>query len=834
MQRPLLVAAIIYMIGVLLGEWWPLTPKYLLVAVITATVASLFFWWLNRACEASSAHSLNLLGQPLGLVVMLSGHMQSLFTILMLLLAGWANMARHNGINSPYDLRALVLNDAEIVVLRGSLLKTPDPRNIRSDDQNQVRLLFPVAAEFIKRDGEWHRASGCVMINTLKPSGLDLYAGRQVELDGVISRPRAAQIPDVFDYRQNLQRRDIHFVLKTDQHTEWRLLDNKAPPARPMVDRFRAWASKNIARGLPGKDEALELLWAMSLGWRTALTGEVKEPFMRSGTMHLFAISGLHIAMVAGILVALLTVFRLRREHVFWVAIPLLWFYTAATGWQPSAVRATIMMTIIIFGWSLKRPVDLLNSIGAAAFVILLWNPQQLFQASFQLSFTVVFGLALVLPSLVERLRPWVSPDPMLPRALWSWWQRGMMTFAFWFINAFATSLTAWLASVPLIACYFNLFTPVSILANVPVVLCGMLALMSCFGSLLCGAVLLFPVAELFNHSAWFFMACMMILSEWATKLPGAYQYVRVPDTFFFVVYYVTLFGLGTGWLLRRGVRWWAVGGLAIAGIIGIIQWQEDRQSVRLNLLPGTPAILQEDFVGCSSLLIDTGDPRMISTTVIPALRARGVDKLEDVVLTHASKHQAGGLTNLIQVLPPRMVHRSYSKMRITEYTKGLDTLFRSAPNLENRISAGDRFGVWEVIHPPRDVDQSRNIDDALVMRSEFHGVRILLMSDLGELGQETLVTRTKNLCADLVVTTIPNHGEPLQPWLLDAIRPTVILVHDSRFPLGERASTQFKSRMEGVAAQVFYTTEVAGTRVEFAPNGWRILNASGILWDSR
>ena len=135
----------------------------------------------------------------------------------------------------------------------------------------------------------------------------------------------------------------------------------------------------------------------------------------------LIAISGLHIGMVAAILIGLLRVLRIPRHRVGWVVIPLLWFYTAATGWQPSAVRATIMISVILIGWSLKRPVDLLNSVGAAAFIILLWDPQQMFQTSFQLSFTVVFGLALILPPLMDHLRPWISPDPMLPRALWSW-----------------------------------------------------------------------------------------------------------------------------------------------------------------------------------------------------------------------------------------------------------------------------------------------------------------------------------------------------------------------------------------------------------------------------
>ena len=149
---------------------------------------------------------------------------------------------------------------------------------------------------------------------------------------------------------------------------------------------------------LPVEDEELRLLWAMTLGWKTALTDEVSEPFMRSGTMHIFAISGLHIALIAGILVAVLRAAQLPRGACGALIVPVIWFYTAATGWQSSAIRSTIMMTVIIAGWSLRRPSNLLNSLAASGFIILVWEPSQLFQASFQLSFFVVLSIALLLP----------------------------------------------------------------------------------------------------------------------------------------------------------------------------------------------------------------------------------------------------------------------------------------------------------------------------------------------------------------------------------------------------------------------------------------------------
>src|SRR5258705_6394528 len=118
-------------------------------------------------------------------------------------------------------------------------------------------------------------------------------------------------------------------------------------------DRFQFWAKQTLARGLPTEDEDLRLLWAMTLGWQTALTAEVSEPFMRSGTMHIFAISGLHIALIAGVFLALFRALNIPRAICGATVIPIIWFYTMATGWQASAIRSTVMMTVIILGWSL-------------------------------------------------------------------------------------------------------------------------------------------------------------------------------------------------------------------------------------------------------------------------------------------------------------------------------------------------------------------------------------------------------------------------------------------------------------------------------------------------
>ena len=203
-------------------------------------------------------------------------------------------------------------------------------------------------------------------------------------------RPAAAAAGrGLFDYRDYLQTRGIYYQLKTESTNDWQLRE-PVLTTTPLTDRFLNWSKRTLALGLPVEDEPLRLLWAMTLGWRTAFTGDISEPFLRAGTMHMFAIDGLRIALLAGMIVTLLRVLRLSRAWCGMIAIPTIWFYTAATGWEPSAIRASVMMTIVLGGWALKRPGDLFNSLAAAAFIILLAEPRQLFEASFQLSFFVM------------------------------------------------------------------------------------------------------------------------------------------------------------------------------------------------------------------------------------------------------------------------------------------------------------------------------------------------------------------------------------------------------------------------------------------------------------
>lgn len=792
MKHPLGIVVVLYTAGLLLGKICQPPLAGLFGLSLTLAVAALFLSRLRR-----------FLVWPL------------------VVLTGWTNIVRHTVILSPHDLRKTLGDEAALVALRGTLHGSPDERATLRNGEASERTLAQLDVGQIQSGSGWQPAAGRVVVFTRGALPPDFFSGEQVEINGVLSRPPAPVAPGLFDYRAHLESQGIYFQLKVQSSNDWKLLAPRS--GRPWSDRFRLWAKTTLSRGLPKTDEPLRLLWAMTLGWRSALTNEIYEPFMQSGTMHIFAVSGLHVALIAGILVALLRTLQVGRVWCGIVVIPLLWFYTAATGWQSSAIRATLMMSIIIAGWALKRPSNLLNSLAAAAFIILLWDPRQLFQASFQLSFCVVLSIGLLMPPL-ERLRDrWLATDPLLPPALLPGWRRALTTVLRWLATTFAISLAAWLGSLPLTAYYFHLFSPVTLLANLVIVPLSSAALAACMGSLLCGSWLPW-VGELFNHSAWFWMWLIQHLSETATELPGAYWYVTSPPVWSFGVYYILLVGALSGWLFRPRVRRWAVAAGGVVLTLVLWHWWISRDQVELTVLPlnGGHAVFVDSPGKANDWLVDCGRSNSVQFVMTPFLHAHGINRLPQLVLSHGDLQHVGGALLLRNTFHVGKVFTSPMRFRSAVYRRILKTLDRTS-GAHGTVARGDHLGCWTVLHPEGS-DHFPKADDAgLVLLGQFHSIRVLLLADLGQPGQEALIERTPDLRADIVVTGLPDEGEALGQGLLEAIKPRLIVVADSEFPATRRAKAELLNRLRRTGIPVLSTREVGAVTIMVTDRGWTV-----------
>jgi competence protein ComEC len=781
--------------------------------------------------------------------------------------AGWANDAVRTTVISPHDLRVLIGNEPRLAEVRGVLIETPFLRVFEAGEKEVWRTLARVEISAVRLDGggTWQRAVGRMAVAT--PGVLtNLFGGQEVEISGVAAAPKGPVAKGMFDYRQLLRRQGIYYRLQADEARDWKVL--RSPERKPLPDRFREWAKQVLGRGLPGEDESLRLEWALTLGWRTGLTEAATEPFVQAATYHIFAVDGLRMAIVFGIWFGLLRVCGLPRRVSGLMVMPLIWFYVGLTGWPASAIRAAVMLSVIVGGWVLKRPSELLNSLFAAALIILVWDPQEIFQAGFQLSFVVVFCLIVLLPMvrgerkergrdgtlvkgerregvLLSSLSRWFGTDPLLPESLrWKWpgWVSGSARFM---RDLFWTSLVAWVGSLPLVAYYFNIVTPVSTPANIAAVpLCG-LVLMSNLGSLLL-APWLGTGSELFNHAGWFFMECIRKSSVWFAGWPRAWLYVPAPGLFTCVLYYGLLLGLASGWLLRRrdgtsasqeqhdgtslpclrrNGKW-----LRYLVWLAVVVWcaLEVREwgATRLTVLPvqgGLVTWVDENW-RARDLLVDTGNTNGVEFVTKPFLRAQGVNVVQALGLSHGDLHHVGGAGVLAENFKVKGVYASGLRFRSSAYRRLLSG-FESKPGLVTRVNRGQNLSGWEVLHPAAEDRFSRADDGALVLRRTIRGTRVLLLSDLGRAGQEALMSRTADLRADIVVTGLPSSasGEAICEALLEAIRPQLVIVGDSEYPVSERAGERLKKRLDGGKFRVIYTRSAGAVTVEFRDGKWDV-----------
>ena len=749
---------------------------------------------------------------------------------LLLALAGWTNLSVRTAVISPNDLRTQLGNEAALVTVRGELAETPRLKIIVRDETENWRNVARVRVHEIRQKENFLPADGEVLVTSPGIPAANFFAGQTVEISGVISRPPPPLAEGLFDLQNYLAARGIYYQLKTESAADWKLLVPILPKP-PLTDRFLKWSQATLAFGLPNEDEPLRLLWAMTLGWRTAFTGDIGEPFLRAGTMHMFAIDGLRIALLSGIIVTLLRVLRLARAWCGAIAVPTIWFYTAATGWEPSAIRASVMMTIVLGGWALKRPSDLLNSLAAAALIILIWEPRQLFEASFQLSFFVMLVIALMLPPLNDFFNRVIQHDALVPDELVAGWKKVSLWLARRFARYCGLSLAAWLGSIPLSAKYFHLFSPVSVPANLFAVPLGTLALMANLGALLCGHWLPW-LTELFNHAAWFFMVAMTWVSVEATKIPGAYFYVPEPSLTTIALYYAVIIAIFCGWFsTRRRIFSGAAILLFIGGIYGW-QWFSARGETDLTVLPlnGGHAIYTDAAGTKDDWLINCGSENAVDFTLKNFLRAQGVNRIPRLILTEGDLKNCGGATRLDELFGIGELWTSTVKFRSAAYREAV-AHFEPPPNRHRILTFGETVGGWRVLFPGTTTNVFKADDQPLVLLGNFHGAKVLLLADLSRSGQSELLSLTNDLRADIVVAGLPAEGEPLCAALLAAIQPKVIVIVDSEFPATRRASRGLKERLAQTRISVVYTRTAGAVTIEMIEAGWKLRTLDGQIF---
>ncbi len=663
--------------------------------------------------------------------------------------------------------------DPQQVLATGIVVSEPRPPQKWS---RWMTCSFQLRLELLELDGQ--RSPSSVMVQVRWAGVIPSY-GDRVQFRGMARNLAPMRNPGQFDWARYQQRLKTYTEVVTRYPQDCTILAHEQGNAlQQFAQRARKRVQGILSTGLGDAPEVTNIISSMVLGMRGETPDDVRELFAQTGTLHLFAVSGLNVAMLAFLSAMLLKPLRIRRDILALLIIPIIVGYAVITGLSASCIRAAIMGGILLAAILCDRPAVLYNTLGAAALGILAYDSNQLFTPGFQFSFVLVFTLIWLSARLQQRLEPFGEPDAFLPRSLRSWPQRGQAWIWRQFAAAAAVTVTAWLGSLLFTAAYFHLFSPAAILAN-------FLAVPLAFGVLGLGLLatvtgLVTPViASLFNNANWLCCKALIAVVELCAAIPGGYSYVQIAP----------------------------------------VQPQPACQITVLDLEDGGAIHLRTEY---GDWLIDCGHLEPFKRTVLPFLRSRGVDQIKGIFLTHGDAQHIGGAVEVLEELRPAtwwdnsLKDRSQTRRKLHR-----DLADRAIGKRILRRGEAVSLGAdchLEVLFPPAGYTRSLADDKAVIVRLHAGGTRVLLMSDSGFATENWLMENESDLHADVLVKGW--HSRDLSGGIdfLARVAPRVVIAGAPGFGTPPERIEKWAASVRARGIQVFRQDEVGGVGIDLIP----------------
>jgi len=609
------------------------------------------------------------------------------------------------------------------------------------------------------------RSCGLVVVRMANP--LSVRYGDRVILHGELLSPMPPTNPGQFDYKSFLERKKIFYVLTVKEENSCAVIERDAgSPVRSFAYRVSGKIEALIDR-FWGSCREGSLLKAILLGERGDVDAEINETFVATGTVHILAISGLHVGLLASLFIIFFKFLRVPfRVWVVPLAL-LLAFYCVMVDNRPPVVRATVMMLVYLAGRLLRREPDILNSLAFAALLLLAVEPADLFDTGFQLSFVSVASIVYCMP-LFEKRAAGENRVKAYIRA-------GLLV-----------SLAACLGSAPLVARYFNIVSPISLVANL-FVIPWMFVILAASLVFIAFGLIWHPLGLIFGEASRFgFWVLVKAVSLFA-KIPYAYWRVPSPPWAAIAGWYLFFYLLLNRRRFRMRTSLFVIAALLACNIaIWNRACAKSDNSLRITFLDvgkGDSAFVE--FPGGPTMLIDGGDvaPYDFGRIVVGRfLASRGINSVDIVVATHPHADHLGGLLAVLDNFTVRYV--------IDTGDSDAGPLYRQYQGLLARgvmrritVQQGDSIrGLGDVrvdvLNPPRTRFAAPN-DNSMVLKLCYRGVCVLMGGDIKEEAARSLAAKYGAALSSEILK-VPHHGGSLgeaTQAFIQCVKPRVAVI---------------------------------------------------------
>ena len=590
-----------------------------------------------------------------------------------------------------------------------------------------------------------------IRVRVFLPLILPLEKGDLLEVNGSLREIRGPSNPGDFNYKEYWSHRGVFYNLLVREQPPPRVVAHRLGLGDHLLSKFIGRGQQVIRAGMT--DEQAVLMEGMLFGFQDEISREKYARFQKSGIVHIFSVSGFHVGFI--VLMGVWAANRLgqKKSTRLLTVLFLIMLYGFMTGWPAPMVRASVMASLGLTAHYFGREEDLPSALAAAGILLLLIDPANLFEISFQLSFLATWGIIYLYPRWRDKTG-WQLP-----------WERAVLL-----------SLAAQVATLPLTAYYFNLVSLVSVVSNLLLInVAGGAIILGFLGVV---AAQLSPVlASIFMVPAGFLTALVQWGSNLLGGIPGGFLWVAQPAIWtvpFAYLGMVLLWGRisipAAAIKLRDGETGQAhisMDGLrAGVGVCLILLFAASL------LIPGqfrSPGVLRVVFLDVGqgdavfaktpqgvTILVDGGGSDLFDVgqgVVLPYLRRQGIRSIDLAVATHPHTDHLQGIKSVLRECPARVVVAGEGCLEELGESSGEVVSLQGL----RELSLGGGTKVWMWAPEPGSFAEPGN-ETSVILKITEGEVSFLLTGDAGVKELEVLMAEP-GLDLSATVLKLPHHG---------------------------------------------------------------------------
>jgi competence protein ComEC len=631
------------------------------------------------------------------------------------------------------------------------------------------------------------------------------FYGHRCEVTGELSKPSIAKNPNAFNYRNYLAAKQVFWIVEIQENPLRKCTPIKQNPIM-MIKQLRFSGINYLENHFP--PEIASLSAALIFGDRSLLDPDVLINYQKTGIVHLLAISGLHVSLLIGMIYYLGIRLGVTRQFMMNFLLLILPIYAILTGGSPSVIRSVMMifLVLITLKWQIQLKLLAIDAISIAFVIYLFFSPMIIYDAGFQLSFSVSFAIILSVSYILPRYQSYI-------------------------VGMIATSVIAQLAALPILLYHFFEISFISIVAN--------LLYIPLFSFIfLPGLYLVFFIQVIFKITPIILIHLLLkiiSLSNGLVDLLAAITFARFipgrPNLLYIFVYVLLILLIFLIWetgLQQKGKR--RIRQIILIVVV-LVTFQNGWNFINpfgevtmIDVGQGDSILIHYPF-GKGTYLIDTGGTVQFNEeewkkdkkpyevgrdVVVPYLKGKGITKIDKLILTHGDMDHIGGTFSILkelevkQILMPSVAEPSETEMKIIQKANEKDIEVV-------RVSEGSHWkngkNLFHVLAPEQNYKGERN-SGSIALFAQVGGLNWFFGGDLDQEGEEKIISKYHNLNIDVLKAGHHGSNTSSSKLFVSKLNPKVALISVGE---GNRYGHPHEEVLDRLKNAAIYRTDLQG-----------------------